>query len=316
MESERFSLQIQPEWDGRRLDQALAAVCPQHSRARLQSWIRAGRVTVNGRTRRPRDPVRAGDRVSIEAMPYPSQTPAQAEALPLDIVHEDAQILVINKPAGMVVHPGAGNLEHTLMNALLHHAPQLRHVPRAGILHRLDKDTSGLLVVAKTPEAHTFLVSELKSRRVTREYRAIVTGMVTAGGTVDAPLRRHARDRTRMAVNDTGRRAVTHYRVLKRFRAHTYLRVMLDTGRTHQIRVHMTHIGHPVIGDPVYGRRQHLSAGAGETLRAALTAFKRQALHALMLALTHPASGKAVRWETPLPEDMRQLLEVLEEVKR
>lgn len=316
MEPERFSLQIRPELDGKRLDQALAAICPQHSRARLQTWIRAGQVTVNGQTRRPRDPVRAGDRVSIEAAPYPVGLPARPEALPLKIVHEDAAILVINKPAGMVVHPGAGNLEHTLMNALLHHSPPLQHVPRAGIIHRLDKDTSGLLVVAKTPEAHTFLVSELKARRLTREYRAIVTGVVTAGGKIDAALRRHPRDRTRMAVNESGRRAITHFRVLQRFRSHTLLRVMLDTGRTHQIRVHMAHIGHPVFGDPVYGRRCGVPAGAGAPLRASLAAFKRQALHAFMLALTHPGNGKAMRWEAPLPEDMCQLLEALEEGKR
>jgi 23S rRNA pseudouridine1911/1915/1917 synthase len=271
---------------------------------------------VNGQARRPRDPVRAGDLVSLEAVPYPVKTPARPEPLPLNVVHEDAAILVINKQAGMVMHPGAGNPEHTLMNALLHHSSQLRHVPRAGIVHRLDKDTSGLLVVAKTPEAHTFLVSELKARRITREYRTIVSGVLTAGGTVDASLRRHARDRTKMAVDDSGRKAVTHYRVLKRFHAHTYLRVMLDTGRTHQIRVHMAHIGHPVLGDPVYGRRRHLSAGAGETLRAVLTAFKRQALHAFMLALTHPVSGDAVRWEAPLPEDMSQLLEALKESEK
>lgn len=316
MKPERLSLQIRQEWEGRRLDQALAALCPQHSRARLQSWIRAGQVTVNGQMRRPRDPVRAGDLVSIVAAPYPVTTSARPEAMPLDIVYEDAAILVINKPPGLVMHPGAGNLEHTLMNALLHHSSQLGQVPRAGIVHRLDKDTSGLLVVAKTPEAHTFLVSELKARRVTREYRAIITGVLTAGGTVRAPLRRHPRDRIRMAVDDSGRGAITHYRVLKRFRAHTYLRVMLDTGRTHQIRVHMAHIGHPVIGDPVYGRRRHMSAGAGENLRAVLAAFKRQALHAFMLDLTHPTSSKAMRWEAPLPDDMQQLLAALEEVKR
>jgi 23S rRNA pseudouridine1911/1915/1917 synthase len=293
------------------LDQAIAALLPQHSRARLQNWIRRGQVRVNGVQTRPRLLVQAGDRIDIDEQIEPAQTDAQPEIIPLEIVHEDAAILVLNKPAGLVVHPGAGNPRGTLLNALLHHDAGLASVPRAGIVQRLDKDTSGIMVVARTPVAHTFLVAQLAKRKVRREYRAIVSGVLTAGGTIDAALGRHASDRKRMAVTPGGRNAITHYRVLGRFQAHTYLRVMLETGRTHQIRVHLAHIQHPVVGDPVYGRRRMIPGGVAEDVRAAVMAFPRQALHASELGLTHPLSGLELHWSVPLPADMQTLLNLL-----
>jgi 23S rRNA pseudouridine1911/1915/1917 synthase len=305
-------LVIPEELAGHRLDQALARLCPQHSRARLQGWIRAGRITVNGAPARQKNPVRDGDVVRIVAGGDAPATEAPDENIPLDILHEDAALIVIDKPAGLVVHPGAGNPAHTLMNALLHHAPALRRVPRAGIVQRLDKNTSGLMVIAATPEAHTFLTAALKAREIRREYTAIVAGRMTAGGRVEAPIARHPRERTRMAVVEGGRSAVTHYRVLKRFPAHTLLRVRLETGRTHQIRVHMAHIRHPIVGDPVYGGRPRLPTGASEELREALRALRRQALHASGLAFAHPDTGREMHWEIPLPRDMQQLLDALE----
>jgi 23S rRNA pseudouridine1911/1915/1917 synthase len=296
---------------GQRLDQALAQLLPQYSRARLQQWIREERVRINGRLPRVRDKVQGGEQVEIRLL----QTAAgewPAQAIPLDIRYEDDELLVINKPAGLVVHPGAGNPQGTLLNALLHHAPALQALPRAGIVHRLDKETSGLMVVARSERARLDLIRQLKARTVSREYLALVQGVVIAGGTVDAPIGRHAQTRTRMAVTGHGKPAVSHYRVEKKFRAHTLLRVKLESGRTHQIRVHMAHIKHPVVGDPVYGGRVLLPKGASPMLIEALQGFKRQALHATRLGLVHPASGKNMEWEAPVPEDMRVLLKVLE----
>lgn len=296
---------------GQRLDQALAALLPQHSRARLQGWIRDGRVCVNGQTQKPRAPVHEGDRIDVRVETAPPARRDDAEDIPLQIVHEDQGILVLNKPAGLVMHPGAGNPRGTLLNALLHHDHRLASVPRAGIVQRLDKDTSGIMVVARTPEAHTRLVAQMSRREIRREYRAIVSGVLTAGGTVDADLGRHAADRKRMAVVPGGRHAVTHYRVLDRFQAHTFVRVILETGRTHQIRVHLAHIRHPVVGDPVYGRRRMIPGGVSEELRAAVMSFPRQALHASDLALEHPLTGETLQWSVPLPADMQQLLDLL-----
>ena len=296
---------------GLRLDQALARVLPQYSRARLQGWIEAGAVQVDGRLLRGRDKVVGGEKVRIEAQIEPDAQVA-AEALPLDIVFKDRALLVINKPPGMVVHPGAGNSGQTLQNALLAFDPKLAVVPRAGIVHRLDKDTSGLLVVARTPEAHTALVAAIAERVVERHYIALCTGVMTAGGTVDEPIGRHRSQRTRMAVRSDGRPAVTHYRVLKRFRGHTMVRAELETGRTHQIRVHLAHIGFPLVGDPAYGGRRRLPAGAAPELVTALEGFKRQALHAARLKLEHPVTGKEVEWEAPLPADMVGLVEAME----
>jgi 23S rRNA pseudouridine1911/1915/1917 synthase len=308
---EMRSFTITAAQSGRRLDQALAALLPHHSRARLQGWIREGRVRVNGRAAKPRATVGAGDRIDVDAPPPAPPTADTAEDIPLHVVHEDDAILVLDKPPGLVVHPGAGNPRSTLLNALLHHDPRLAAVPRAGIVQRLDRDTSGIMVIARTPEAHTRLVAQMARREIRREYRAIVSGVLTAGGTIEAPLGRHPADRRRMAVVPAGRRAVTHYRVLERFPAHSYLRVILETGRTHQIRVHLAHIRHPVIGDPVYGRRRHIPGGVSALLREAVMAFPRQALHASDLALVHPLTGQALRWSVPLPADMQHLLDLL-----
>ena len=296
---------------GLRFDQALARALPQYSRARLKGWIESGAVQVDGRTLRAKDKVLGGEQVRIEAQ-LPAQVTVSPEALPLEVIFKDRSLLVIDKPAGLVVHPGAGNPRHTLQNALLALDPNLARVPRAGLVHRLDKDTSGLLVVARTPEAHTALVAALAAREVGREYLAICTGVMTAGGTVDEPIGRHRTQRTRMAVRADGRPAITHYRVVKRFRAHTHVRVELKTGRTHQIRVHLAHVGFPLVGDPVYAGRRRIPAGCSPALAAELRAFSRQALHAARLTLTHPLTGRDLEWHTPLPEDMQRLLAALE----
>ncbi|HEY6452562.1 MAG TPA: 23S rRNA pseudouridine(1911/1915/1917) synthase RluD [Steroidobacteraceae bacterium] len=295
---------------GQRLDQALAAALPQYSRASLQRWIRAGAVRAAGRPVRARDRVQGGEELVVEAR-FAADTTIGPEALPLEIVHEDEALIVLNKPAGLVVHPGAGNRAHTLQNALLAHDPQLARVPRAGIVHRLDKDTSGLLVIARTPEAHTRLVAALAARAIGREYLALCVGQPTGGARIDRPIGRHRSARTRMAVRGDGREAVTHYRIEERFRAHTLLRVRLETGRTHQIRVHLAHEGFPVVGDPVYGGRRRLLAGAGAALNAVLQGLRRQALHAQRLQLAHPSSGRALTFEAPVPADLEALLRLL-----
>ena len=304
---------IPRELAGTRLDQALASLFPEFSRSRLSEWIRQGRVTVDARARRPKDRVAGGERVELEMAPAADSGRWQAQAMDIAVVYEDQHLLVVDKPAGLVVHPGAGNPDGTLVNALLHRDPGLIHVPRAGVVHRLDKNTSGLLVVARTLLAHKRLVSALKNRQVEREYLAVVTGLLSAGGRVDAPVGRHRVHRTRMAVNDAGRPAATRYRVERRFRAHSLLRLALESGRTHQIRVHMAHIDHPLVGDPVYGGRLRLPAAAGTALTEQLRLFKRQALHAEQLKLLHPASEQAMHWQSPLPPDMQDLLAALEE---
>ena len=303
--------EVPDELAGQRLDAALARMYPDYSRSRIRQWIEAGWVRLDDRIPRPRDAVRAGGQVEIRAQVEPVSED-RPEAIPLSVVYEDDTLMVINKPPGLVVHPAAGNRAGTLVNALLHHAPELAALPRAGIVHRLDKETSGLLVVARTLEAHTDLVRQLQARSVGRQYLALVQGVVVAGGTVDAPVGRHPVDRKRMAVVSGGKPAVTHYRVEARFPAHTLLRVSLETGRTHQIRVHMAHIHHPIVGDPVYGGRLKLAAGLSETARDALKGFRRQALHAARLELVHPKTGKNVAWEAPLPADVSRLLRSLE----
>ena len=283
---------------------------PDFSRARLQQWVRAGQVRVDDRLLKPRDAVRGGEQVVIRAHleEEPACTP---EAIALDVIYEDEALLVINKPAGLVAHPAAGNWSGTMQNALLHRAPELAGIPRAGIVHRLDKDTSGLLVIARSLLAHKTLVEQLQARTLKREYLAVVQGVMTAGGSIDAPIGRHPTDRKRMAVVNSGKPAVTHYRVLERFAHHTAVRVNLETGRTHQIRVHMAYIRYPLVGDPVYGGRLRLPAGASPALTQALQAFSRQALHARRLGLIHPLSGEYVEWQAPVPEDLAMLLEVL-----
>ncbi|HZF26272.1 MAG TPA: 23S rRNA pseudouridine(1911/1915/1917) synthase RluD [Steroidobacteraceae bacterium] len=303
-------LQIPPRLAGMRLDQVLALLLPEYSRSRLKDWIEAGHVSIDRRQPRPRDVVSGGERVTVEAE-IAADTRVEPQAIELDVVHEDAELLIINKPAGLVVHPGAGNRDRTLQNALLHFDPALASLPRAGILHRLDKDTTGLLVVARTLAAHTELTRQMQQREIEREYEAICSGVMTAGGTVDRPIGRHRSDRVRMAVREDGREAVTHYRVVARFRAHTHVRVSLETGRTHQIRVHFAHLRHPLVGDSTYGGRLLLPRGASPDLVAALREFPRQALHAARLRLQHPRDGQSVEWRAPLPADLRKLIAVL-----
>ncbi len=295
---------------GQRLDRVLATLFPDYSRSRLKEWIQAGRVVLDEHPCRPRDAVRGGERVRVHTT-VEVQADWQPRALALHIVHSDDDLIVVDKPAGVVVHPGAGNAEATLANALLHDFPEVASLPRAGIVHRIDKDTSGLLVVARSPRAHTQLIRQLQDRSAAREYEAVVNGVLISGGTVDAPIDRSPRDRTRMAVIEGGREAITHYRVAERFRAHTLLRVKLQTGRTHQIRVHMAHVGHPLLGDPVYGGRLRLPRGATPALAEALRRFRRQALHAARLTLIHPGTGVAMSWTSPLPADMLALLAAL-----
>jgi 23S rRNA pseudouridine1911/1915/1917 synthase len=304
-------LNLPEEVQGLRFDQALARALPQYSRAQLSAWIESGAVETPGRRLRGRDRVRGGEEVRVSARLAP-RSHALAEALPLDVVFSDPALIIVNKPPGLVVHPGAGNPRHTLQNALLALDPGLVLVPRAGLVHRLDKDTSGLLVVARTPEAHAALVAALAAREISRQYRAICTGVMTGGGTIDEPIGRHRTQRVRMTVRRDGRPAVTHYRVLRRFRAHTEVSVELETGRTHQIRVHLSHAGFPLIGDRLYGGRRRIPAGCSPALAAELAAFPRQALHAARLALKHPVDGREMHWEAPLPADMHRLLEVLE----
>ncbi|EMN3632452.1 23S rRNA pseudouridine(1911/1915/1917) synthase RluD [Pseudomonas aeruginosa] len=298
------------ELGGQRLDQIAAQLFPEHSRSRLAGWIKDGRLTVDGAVLRPRDIVHSGAQLVLEAE-QEAQGEWLAQDIELEIVYEDEHILVIDKPAGLVVHPAAGHQDGTLLNALLYHVPDIANVPRAGIVPRLDKDTTGLMVVAKTLEAHTKLVAQLQARSVSRIYEAIVIGVITSGGTIDAPIGRHGVQRQKMAVVDAGKVAVSHYRVLERFRAHTHTRVKLETGRTHQIRVHMSHIGYPLVGDPVYGGRFRIPPVASQTLVQTLREFPRQALHARFLELDHPATGVRMKWESPLPEDFLWLLSLL-----
>lgn len=309
-ENIRLTRQIPESAAGRRLDQVLAELFPDYSRSRLQQWIRGGDVLVDGLPAAPKFRVAGGESVAIDAE-LRQETAVQSQAIPLEVVFEDEYLLVVNKPAGLVVHPAAGNPDGTLQNALLHYDPALARLPRGGIVHRLDKDTSGLLVVARNLAAHKSLVEQLQARTVHREYLALVQSVMTAGGTIDSPIGRHPRDRLRMAVVESGKTAMTHYRVLERFAAHTLVQVRLETGRTHQIRVHMAHIHCPLVGDSLYGGRQKLPRAASEPLREALRNFHRQALHARRLELIHPASRELVGWECEIPSDFKELLEVL-----
>lgn len=295
---------------GCRLDQAAAELFADHSRERLKGWIKEGALTVDGRPGKPKDKMAGGEWLQLAAT-LEEEKRFEPEEIPLEVVHEDDDVLVIDKPAGLVVHPAAGNPDGTLLNALLHHCPSLATVPRAGIVHRLDKDTTGLMVVAKTLAAQTSLVEQLQARTVSREYDAICVGVMTSGGTVDAPIGRHPKDRKRQAVHVSGKPAVTHYRVVERFRAHTHVRCRLETGRTHQIRVHLAHRRFPLVGDPVYGGRLKLPAGAGEALKTLLREFPRQALHARKLAFLHPGSGEPVEFRAPLPDDLLLLIDYL-----
>jgi 23S rRNA pseudouridine1911/1915/1917 synthase len=306
----RHSLTIPDDHIGQRLDQALAELLSEYSRTRIKDWIESGQILVNGGRLKPKDKVLGGERIEVSAE-LPDVIDVAPESIDLDIVHEDKHVLVINKPAGLVVHPGAGNAAGTLQNALLHFDASLAHLPRGGIVHRLDKDTSGLLVIARTLEAHTELVRALEVHEVEREYEAVCVGVMTAGGTVDAPIGRHPVDRLKQAIREDGRESVTHYRVIHRYRGHTHVRLNLETGRTHQIRVHMAHIKYPLVGDRVYGGRLLLPKGATPELIEALRGFGRQALHAARLAFEHPVTGKRVEAVAPTPADIKSLLKAL-----
>lgn len=296
---------------GLRLDQVLADLFPEYSRSKLKTWIQEGNVSVNGEVITvPRHKMQMDELVTVQAE-MDVQVTSEAQDIALNIVYEDENILVINKPADLVVHPGAGNPSGTVLNALLNHCPDIDKVPRAGIVHRLDKDTTGLMVVAKTIPAQTHLVDQLQRREMSREYEAIALGTMVAGGIVDAPIGRHATKRTHMAVREMGKPAVTHFRVIEKFRAYTHLRLKLETGRTHQIRVHMAHIKHPLLGDQVYGGRPRLPKGASEEFITALRGFQRQALHAAQLSLFHPETEEWMTWKAPLPQDMQDLLKAV-----
>ncbi len=310
-EFQLIELLIPADLAGQRLDAALAKLLPAQSRTRIKGWIESGAVRVAGRTARPSERVDAAARVMVRISAAPAQTAVMAEKMALDIVHQDRDCLVIDKPAGLVVHPGAGNPRHTLQNALLGYDADLAALPRSGLIHRLDKDTSGLLVVARTQEAQTSLSRQLMARTMAREYRAICVGVMTGGGRIDLAIGRHRADRLRMAVRSDGRNAVTHYRILERFRAHTLVAVKLETGRTHQIRLHLSHLHYPIVGDPVYGGRLARPRGASEELVATLRAFKRQALHAASLAFDHPRTGKRREFSSAPPTDFEGLTDAL-----
>ncbi|WP_372780864.1 23S rRNA pseudouridine(1911/1915/1917) synthase RluD [Litorivivens sp.] len=306
-----LSAVIPDELAGQRLDQAVAHLFPDYSRSRLQSWIKSGELTVNGATLRPKDKIMGGETVSIGAE-LQDEGRWEPQQIDFGLFYEDEQLLVLDKPVGLVVHPAAGHADGTLVNALLEHCPALAQLPRAGIVHRLDKDTSGLMVVAKTLEAHTSLVKQLQAREVHREYEALVYGAMTGGGKVDAPMGRHPQQRKKMAVvRAGGKDAVTHYRMIARYAHFSHVRCLLETGRTHQIRVHMAHIKHPLIGDQLYAGRLRQPKGASELLSETLRTFRRQALHARRLELLHPASGELVSWESELPADFQRLRDVL-----
>jgi 23S rRNA pseudouridine1911/1915/1917 synthase len=317
--TEPITLTIPNDCGGLRLDQALAKMMPQYSRSRLQAWIKEGLITVSGQTADAKQKVWGGEAVVVAPQPTAEESAFKAQEIPLNIVYEDDHLMVIDKPAGLVVHPAAGNWEGTLLNALLHYVPQVESVPRAGIVHRLDKETSGLLVVAKTIPAQTDLVRQLQARTVKREYRAIVWGIVHGKGRVDAAIGRDPHDRKKMAVvKHFGKHAVTHFEALETFSCQSYVRCLLETGRTHQIRVHMQSIKAPLVGDPVYGPRGGIMAGIklSETLHDAVKGFHRQALHAARLGLIHPATGEAMQWQSELPADMKALLAILREDAR
>ena len=303
---------VPDEMAGMRLDQILSSLFSDYSRSKLKTWVKAKRVKVNGVYLKPRTKLDGGEWIELDAEPE-KVLHCEAEDIPLDIIYEDEALLIVNKPAGLVVHPGAGNWTGTLQNALLYHDETLNVLPRAGIIHRIDKETSGLLMVAKTLQAHHHLSDQLQLRSIDREYLAVVRGWMTAGGTIDEPIGRHPQDRIRYTVREEGREAITHYRLEQRFTRHSLIRVKLETGRTHQIRVHMTHLHYPLVGDPLYGGAFQMPAKCSQNLEIQLRAFKRQALHATKLGLIHPMTQKPMHWEQPLPEDMTALIQALAE---
>ena len=312
MASELFLTATVPEtMAGKRLDQILSQLFSDYSRSRLQEWIKQGRVAVDGNHRVAKTRLAGGETIEIRTEPEENHNDVQPEPVPLDVLYEDEELIVINKPAGLVMHPAAGNWNGTVQNGLLYRWPELAEIPRAGIVHRLDKDTTGLFVVARTLRAHKSLVDQLQEHRVAREYLAIVNGSMVSGGTVDKPIGRHNVDRKRMAVRENGKEAISHYRIGEKFRVHTLVSVKLETGRTHQIRVHMSSIGYPLMGDVIYGGRPKFPPKCEESLREAIGGFKRQALHAWQLTLEHPESGESRQWQSKIPEDMNTMLDLL-----
>tara|TARA_B100001250_G_scaffold318362_1_gene281012 strand:- start:329 stop:1282 length:954 start_codon:yes stop_codon:yes gene_type:complete len=302
---------VPKELEGKRLDLVLSKIFPQYSRSKIQSWIKAGEVAVNDSKYKQRNAVNRGDVIKINTT-LKNIIKDQAEPIELNVIHQDNEIILINKPAGLVVHPGAGNKEHTLVNALLNFDKKLGGLPRAGIIHRLDKDTTGIMIIARTINSHTFLVRELQNRNIKRNYRAIISGRLVAGGTIENKIGRHPTRRTKMAVTSKGKSATTHYRIVKKYQHYTHVDVQLDTGRTHQIRVHMNSINHPVIGDPLYGKNTTVKKGINTALRECVENFKRQALHANNLEFIHPQKGKMVSYKAELPDDMNKLIKTLE----
>lgn len=309
-ETETFEATVPDEWAGERVDQALVKLFPDYSRSRLQTWLKDGQILINGESKRAKDKILGGEQVRLQVV-LVSENHWEPENIPLNIIYEDEHLLVINKSAGMVVHPAAGNYNGTMLNALLHHAPELEAIPRAGIVHRLDKETSGLLVVARTLQSQKLLVEQLQARSFLREYDAIVNGLVTAGNTINQPIGRHRINRKRMAVDSNGKAAITHYRVNERYRLHTKLTVKLETGRTHQIRVHMAYVNHPLLGDPVYGGRFKIPPASDASFVETLKKFRRQALHARHLGLIHPATNEFIEWDVEVPQDMLDLQNLL-----
>ena len=307
----QLEIVIPEKFKGKRLDLALSKLFPEHSRSRIQSWIKAGEVEVNNSKYKQRNVVNSGDIIKINAT-LKSIDKHQAEHIDLDVIHEDKAIIILNKPAGLVVHPGAGNQKHTLVNALLHFDEKLDVLPRAGIIHRLDKDTTGIMIIARTIESYTYLVNELQKRNIKRNYKAVICGQLVAGGVIENKIGRHPVHRTKMAVTDKGKLATTHYRIIKKFQHYTYLDIQLGTGRTHQIRVHMNNEKHPIIGDPLYGKNTFIKKGIDASLREFIKNFKRQALHAYNLEFTHPISKKIISLKAELPDDMNNLIKILE----
>jgi len=314
-----INITVPAELAGKRIDQAIAQCLSGYSRSRIQQWFKSNHILLNGENPKPKEKVWGGEEIEIQlqdAIADAADERWDAQDIPLNIVYEDESVIVINKPAGLVVHPGAGNMDGTMVNALLHHAPELSQIPRAGVIHRLDKDTSGILVVTRTLTSHNSLTQQLQAREFNREYQAFVIGVMTAGGTVDAPMGRHPTHRTRMAVlphSNSAKEAITHYRVQQRYRAHTLINVKLETGRTHQIRVHMAHIKYPIIGDPVYAGRFRIPPNSSPDFIEQLGAFKRQALHAKTLGFIHPETEEYIEWSVEMPQDMLNLRTLLEE---
>jgi len=305
------TVQIPEHLSGQRLDVVLAALYPDYSRNRLKQWILQGQILLDGQLARPRDKVYVNQELQLDIQPVEDET-CEAEDIPLNIIYEDEALLIINKPTNMVVHPAAGNYHGTLQNALLFHEKKLATVPRAGIVHRLDKNTTGLMVIARTLTAHKTLVEQIQAHEIHREYQAVIHGVMTGGGTVDEPIGRHPQNRVRMTVRENGRPSVTHYRVLQRYRVHSHIHIQLETGRTHQIRVHMQHIKHPVVGDQVYAGRLRLPPKADDEFIQCLRDFKRQALHAWKLSFNHPLTNEPVSWQAPLPKDIQSLLAAIQ----